>query len=230
MQPLAVSYFIIHEHGVLVFLFVPMKVLPEPSERQQLTTPCSSCIYKLNCCESGVGGKRIDVDMARLITLLIMVVLSSSLKAQSFTSCMNNAETRISKLKEAEKLVTSSIQNTEAIKAVAQQTANPQQYIDFVVLRYERNNRKIQLAIVQATNDAIKKLSAFIGKSDIDQVTLKEGITKYSDMSALAHKFANELQEKLFDHLSAYLNNYGYDFESIFRQDNMDLLLEYEVY
>lgn len=56
MQPLAVSYFIIHEHGVLVFLFVPMKVLPEPSERQQLTTPCSSCIYKLNCCESGVSG------------------------------------------------------------------------------------------------------------------------------------------------------------------------------
>lgn len=34
----------IHEHGVLVFLFVPMKVLPEPSERQQFTTPCSSCI------------------------------------------------------------------------------------------------------------------------------------------------------------------------------------------
>lgn len=98
------------------------------------------------------------------------------------------------------------------------------------MLRYERNNRKIQLAIVQATNDAIKNLSAFIGKSDIDQVTLKEGITKYSDMSAKAHKFANELQEKLFDHLSAYLNNYGYDFESIFRQDNMDLLLEYEVY
>lgn len=168
--------------------------------------------------------------MTRLITLLIMVVLSSSLKAQSFTSCMNNAETRINKLKEAEKLVTSSIQNTEAIKAVAQQTANPQQYIDFVVLRYERNNRKIQLAIVQATNDAIKNLSAFIGKSDIDQVTLKEGITKYSDMSAQAHKFANELQEKFFDHFSAYLNNYGYDCESIFRQDNMDLLLEYEVY
>ena len=162
--------------------------------------------------------------MTRLITLLIMVVLSSSLKAQSFTSCMNNAETRISKLKEAEKLVTSFIQKTEAKMAVVQQT------VDFVVLRYERNNRKIQLAIVQATNDAIKNLSAFIGKSDIDQVTLKEGITKYSDMSAKAHKFANELQEKLFDHLSAYLNNYGYDFESIFRQDNMDLLLEYEVY
>ena len=168
--------------------------------------------------------------MTRLITLLIMVVLSSSLKAQSFTSCMNNAETRISKLKEAEKLVASSIQNTEAIKAVALQTANPQQYIDFVVLRYERNNHKIQLAIVQATNDAIKNLSAFIGKSDIDQVTLKEGITKYSDMSAHAHKFANELQEKFFDHFSAYLNKYGYDCESIFRQDNMDLLLEYEVY
>ena len=64
--------------------------------------------------------------MTRLITLLIMVVLSSSLKAQSFTSCVNNAETRISKLKEAEKLVASSIQHTEAIKAVALQTANPQ--------------------------------------------------------------------------------------------------------
>ena len=168
--------------------------------------------------------------MVRLLTLFIMVMLSFSLKAQSFTSCVSDAETRISKLKEAEKLVASSIQNTEAIKAVALQTANPQQYIDFVVLRYERNNHKIQLAIVQATNDAIKNLSAFIGKSDIDQVTLKEGITKYSDMSALAHKFANELQEKFFDHFSAYLNNYGYDCESIFRQDNMDLLLEYEVY
>lgn len=155
-----------------------------------------------------------------------MVVLSSSLKAQSFTSCVSDAETRISKLKEVEKLVASSIQNTEAIKATAQQTANPQQYIDFVVLRYERNNHKIQLAIVQATNEAIKNLSAFIGKSEVDQVVLKEGITKYSDMSATAHKFANELQENF----SAYLNNYGYDCESIFRQDNMDLLLEYEVY
>lgn len=168
--------------------------------------------------------------MVRLITLFIMVVLSFSLKAQSFTSCVSDAETRISKLKAAEKLVASSIQNTEAIKAAAQQTDNPQQYIDFVVLRYERNNRKIQLAIVQATNEAIKNLSAFVGNSGVDQVVLKEGIAKYSDMSAKAHKFANELQEKYFDHFSAYLNNYGYDCESIFRQDNMDLLLEYEVY
>lgn len=168
--------------------------------------------------------------MVRLITLFIMVVLSSSLKAQSFTSCVSDVETRISKLKEAEKLVASSIQNTEAVKAAAQQTANPQQYIDFVVLRYERNNRKIQLAIVQATNEAIKDLSAFVGNSEVDQVVLKEGIAKYSDMSAKAHKFANELQEKYFDHFSAYLNNYGYDCESVFRQDNMDLLLEYEVY
>ncbi len=168
--------------------------------------------------------------MARLITLFIMVVLSTSMRAQSFSSCMNDAETRISKLKEAERLVASSIQNTEAIMAAAQQTANPQQYIDFVLLRYERNNRKIQLAIVQATNEVIKNLSAFIGNSDVDQVVLKEGIAKYSDMSASAHKFANELQEKYFDHFSAYLNNYGYDCESIFRQDNMDLLLEYEVY
>lgn len=159
-----------------------------------------------------------------------MVVLSSSLKAQSFTSCVSDAETRISKLKDVEKLVASSILNTEAIKAAAQQTANPQQYIDFVVLRYERNNRKIQLAIVQATNEAIKNLSAFVGNSGVDQVVLKEGIAKYSDMSAKAHKFANELQEKYFDHFSAYLNNYGYDCESVFRQDNMDLLLEYEVY
>ena len=159
-----------------------------------------------------------------------MVVLSSSLKAQSFTSCVSDAETRISKLRDVEKLVASSIQNTEAIKAAAQQTANPQQYIDFVVLRYERNNRKIQLAIVQATNEAIKNLSAFVGNSGVDQVVLKEGIAKYSDMSAKAHKFANELQEKYFDHFSAYLNNYGYDCESVFRQDNMDLLLEYEVY
>lgn len=159
-----------------------------------------------------------------------MVVLSSSLKAQSFTSCVSDAETRISKLKDVEKLVASSIQNTEATKAAAQQTANPQQYIDFVVLRYERNNRKIQLAIVQATNEAIKNLSAFVGNSGVDQVVLKEGIAKYSDMSAKAHKFANELQEKYFDHFSAYLNNYGYDCESVFRQDNMDLLLEYEVY
>lgn len=168
--------------------------------------------------------------MVRLITLFIMVVLSFSLKAQSFTSCVSDAETRISKLKAAEKLVASSIQNTEAIKAAAQQTDNPQQYIDFVVLRYERNNRKIQLAIVQATNEAIKNLSAFVGNSGVDQVVLKEGIAKYSDMSAKAHKFANELQEKYFDHFSAYLNNYGYDCESVFRQDNMDLLLEYEVY
>ena len=168
--------------------------------------------------------------MVRLITLFIMVVLSFSLKAQSFTSCVSDAETRISKLKAAEKLVASSIQNTEAIKAAAQQTDNPQQYIDFVVLRYERNNRKIQLAIVQATNEAIKNLSAFIGKSEVDQVVLKEGITKYSDMSATAHKFANELQEKFFDHFTAHLNNYGYDSESIFRQDNMDLLFEYAVY
>ena len=97
-------------------------------------------------------------NMIRLITLFIMVVLSSSLKAQSFASFVNDTETRISKLKEAERLVASSIQNTEEIKAAAQQTANPQQYIDFVVLRYERNNRKIQLAIVQATNEAIKNL------------------------------------------------------------------------
>lgn len=168
--------------------------------------------------------------MNKIINILFFCLLPISMSAQSFSSCIGDAETRISKLKEAEKLVASSIQNTEAIKAAAQQTANPQQYIDFVVLRYERNNRKIQLAIVQATNEAIKNLSAFVGKGEVDQVVLKEGIAKYSDMSAKAHKFANELQEKYFDHFSAYLNNYGYDCESIFRQDNLGLLLEYEIY
>lgn len=168
--------------------------------------------------------------MNRVVGLILLALLSLPTTAQSFSSCVDDAESRIAKLKEAERLVASSIQNTEAIKAAAQQTANPQQYIDFVVLRYERNNRKIQLAIVLATNEAIKNLSAFVGKGEVDQVALKEGIFKYSDMSAKAHVFANELQEKFFDHFSAYLNNYGYDCEPIFRQDNMDLLLEYEVY
>ena len=168
--------------------------------------------------------------MARFVTFIIMFVLSSSMMAQSFTSCVSNAETRISKLKEAERLVASSIQNTEAIKAAAQQTVNPQQYIDFVVLRYERNNLKIQLAIVQAANEAIRKFSSFIGKDNVDLTVLREGIAKYSDISATSHKFANDLQDTFFEHFSAYLNNYGYDCESIFRQDNNDLLLEYEVY
>lgn len=168
--------------------------------------------------------------MSRFVTFIIMIVLSSSMMAQSFTSCVSNAETRISKLKEAEKLVASSIQDTEAITATAKLTANPQQYIDFVVLRYERNNLKIQLAIVQAANEAIQKFSSFIGKDNVDQTVLREGIAKYSDISATSHKFANDLQNKFFEDFSAYLNNYGYDCESIFRQDNNELLLEYEVY
>lgn len=169
--------------------------------------------------------------MKRNIVLIAFLILSCwSLFAQSFDQTVAQAERRISNLKQAEKLVASSIQNTAAITSMAQQMPNPQQYVDFVLLRYERNNRKIQLAIVQAANEAVHAMSAFIGNSGINQVVLKQGIAKYAAMSAEAHKFANELQEKFFDHFSAYLNNYGYDCESIFRQDNMDLLLEYEVY
>lgn len=169
--------------------------------------------------------------MKRNIVLIAFLILSSgSLFAQSFIQIVAQAEQRISNLKQAEKLVASSIQNTAAIISMAQQMPNPQQYVDFVLLRYERNNRKIQLAIVQAANEAVHAMSAFIGNSGINQVVLKEGIAKYSAISAFAHKFANELQETFFEHFSSYLNNYGYDCEAVFKQDNMELLLEYEVY
>lgn len=82
MQPQAVSYFIIHEHGVLVFLFVPMKVLPEPSERQQLTTPCSSCIYKLNCCESGVSGTKEYMKVRSLLTFILTLLVCVGVDAK----------------------------------------------------------------------------------------------------------------------------------------------------
>lgn len=137
--------------------------------------------------------------MSRITTIIFFCLLSLSLSAQSFALYASDAETRINKLKEAENLVASSIQDTEAITATAKQTTNPQQYIDFVVLRYERNNLKIQLAIVQAANEAIQKFSSFIGKDNIDQSVLREGIAKYSDISATSHKFANDLQNKFFE-------------------------------
>lgn len=168
--------------------------------------------------------------MAKFITLLLALVLSSPVLAQSFSDCVVEAEARIAKLKEAQRLVASTIEDADAVEAAAQQTANPQQYIDFVVLRYERNNRKVQLAIVQAATEVVNNLSAFIGKDEVDQVVLREGIAKYSSMAAFSHKVANELQDGFFNHFSAYLNQYGYDCESVFRSDDMDLLLEYEIF
>ena len=88
----------------------------------------------------------------------------------------------------------------------------------------------MQLAIVQAATEVVNNLSAFIGKDEVDQVVLREGIAKYSSMAAFSHKVANELQDGFFNHFSAYLNQYGYDCESVFRSDDMDLLLEYEIF
>lgn len=169
--------------------------------------------------------------MKRNIVFIVLFVWCCwSAFAQSFSQTTSQAEQRIANLKQAERLVASSIQNTDAITAMAQQTPKPQQYIDFVLLRYERNNRKIQLAIVQAANEAVQAMSAFIGNASVNQLTLKQGIAKYTAISAEAHKFANELQEQFFDHFSSYLNNYGYDCQAVFEQDDMELLLEYEVY
>lgn len=161
---------------------------------------------------------------------MFYVLFSTNMLAQSFSQCVNEAETRIKQLKEVERLLASSIKDTDKIVANAQMTLNPQQFIDFTLVRYERNMRKVQLAMVQATTQAANSLCKFIGKSDIvNQIVLAEGIAKYTDMASFSYKHFNDLNEQFFDHFSSYLNNYGYDCEEIFREDDTQLLLEYDI-
>lgn len=170
--------------------------------------------------------------MKKVILLLFPMLLSATMVgAQTFAQCINEAEARMKKLKEAEQLVASSIQDTDAVMRAAQQTSNPQQFMDFVLLRFERNMRKVQLAMAQSATQYANRLCAFIGKSNVvNQVVLAEGIDKYTDMASFHHKYSNELEESFFEHFSSYLNNYGYDCKAIFSQDNTQLLLEYEIY
>lgn len=169
--------------------------------------------------------------MKKILVLLFYVLFSTNILAQSFTQCVNEAETRIKQLKEVEKLIASSIKDTDKVVANAQMTPNPQNFIDFTLVRYERNMCKVQLAMVQATTQAANRLCKFIGKDDVvNQTVLAEGIAKYTDMASFSHKYFNDLNESFFNHFSSYLNNYGYDCEKIFREDDMQLLLEYDIF
>ena len=149
---------------------------------------------------------------------------------QNFIQIVNEAEARIEELKMVERLIASSIENVEKVLANANMTHNPQQFIDCTVLRYERNMRKIQLAIAKTATQAANNLHKFRGKNDVNQTVLTEGIAKYKEIASFANEYSKDLYEKFSYHLSQYVDNYGYDCEGVFREDDSQLRTEYGIY
>lgn len=168
--------------------------------------------------------------LKKAILLLLCVLFSSEIFSQSFTQCVNEAETRISKLKNVERLIASSIMNKEELMAHAQMTLNPQKFIDCTLLRYERNMRKVQLAIAKTATQAANNLRKFKGNNNVNQTVLAEGIAKYTKMASFANEYSKDLNESFSNHLLKYVDNYGYDCEHIFREDDSQLRTEYGIY
>lgn len=149
---------------------------------------------------------------------------------QNFIQSVNEAEARIEELKMVERLIASSIENEEKVLANANLTHNPQQFIDCTLLRYERNMRKVQLAIAKTAILAANNLHKFKGKNDVNQTVLAACIAKYTDMASFANEYSKDLYEKFSYHLSQYVDNYGYDCEGVFREDDSQLRMEYGIY
>lgn len=170
--------------------------------------------------------------MKKVIVLLLPMLLTATMmRAQTFAQCVNKAEARINKLKEVEELLVASIKDTKKIEATANMTLNPQQYIDFVLVRYLRNMRKVKLAQMLAATQAANSLCTFVGKADIvNQAAVSEGIARYTEMASFYYEWNKDVEKQFFNNFSNYLNNYGYDCEDIFREDDEELSREYEVY
>lgn len=129
---------------------------------------------------------------------------------------------RINDLKNLADLCAKTVE-MDYVQEKANQSDNPQAVIDFLLLRWERNDSKIQLKMAEVANEAADMLSEYKNDSRVDQLVIDQGIAKYTDMSDFFIKRAKEQRASFTQHWNNYVLNYGSGDAYIFDQDDAEL-------
>lgn len=143
-------------------------------------------------------------------------------KTQLFQQ-MEKFDNGIDKLQNLSKMVAQTI-DPERAEAQASYSQNPQRTIDFILIRYERNDSQIQLALAEKAQEAAQYLIEHrYDRHEIADIVLKQGIDKYNDMCDFYIQRAKDLRSSFTKHWNTYCSKYGSSDQSIFVQDDQEL-------
>lgn len=168
-------------------------------------------------------------DMKKTIFIFALFLLSLEGAGQTFLQVAQKYKSRIDQLMELDKALGATISDEDAIIYNAEATLNPEQYIDFVLLRFERNDCKVQLEMASVASEAISELVAFYDSDEVENDVITDGISRFAASGKLSVERSQQLQTSFAEHMSNYIGKYGYDCEEIFLQDDKELLEDYGV-
>lgn len=170
---------------------------------------------------------------SKLKTLLILIVTFFSLSANSQTYSrkgvtstqlfqhVKEIDGEIDELRTLSKSVYQVLQDAEEI---ASDTPDPQRTLDFILLRCERYDSYVQLALAEKAEECAGYLSEH--KHDDHGVAgsvIQEGIDKYNNMCSFFLNRAKQLRASFTKHWNNYSSKYGTSDQEIFVQDDEEL-------
>lgn len=167
--------------------------------------------------------------MKKIFCCIILLYACSSLSTsgQTFMQVAQKYNARIDQLFELNNVLAETI--SDDVLCDAEATLNPQQYIDFVLLRFERNDCKVQLEIASVALETISELVEFYDSDEVGNDVITDGISRFAKIGKLTAERAQQLQTNFAKHMSDYIEKYGYDCEEIFLEDDKELLEDYGV-
>lgn len=167
----------------------------------------------------------------RKLLLLFFTLFSLSVSSQTngykgvtssqLTQHMKGVDSEIERLRSISKAIAQTLDGAEER---ANYAPNPQRFIDFILLRYERNDSYVQVALAEKAQEGAEYLT--IHKYDnhgIEKKVIQQGIDKYNDMCSFFIDRAKQLRSSFTKHWNIYSAKYGTTDQEIFIQDNNEL-------
>lgn len=169
----------------------------------------------------------------KITVLLVISFLTFTTNAQTRSQAgvseeqlfqqMGKFDSGIDKLQNLSKMVAQTI-DPERVEIQASYSQDPQRTIDFILIRYERNDSQIQLTLAEKAQEAAQYLITHrYDKHGIADIVLKQGIDKYNDMCDFYVQRAKKLRSSFTTHWKTYCSKYGNADQSIFVQDDQEL-------
>lgn len=111
----------------------------------------------------------------------------------------------------------------ENARPKANQTEDPQRVMDFILLRYQRNDSMVQLRIAEVALEAADFFRAQEYDGSIEEVVISESIARYDKIAELSLKRARELRDGFTENWKEYSSKYGTEDYYIFNIDDAEL-------
>lgn len=171
---------------------------------------------------------KIKIAILMLFSLIVFTANAQKKKQIGVTKTqlfqqMKRFDSEIEKLRNLSKVVAQSI-DPERARIQASYTLDPQRSLDFILLRYERSDSYIQLALAEKARKAAQYLKKHrYDKHGVADIVLEQGINKYNDMCDFFTQIATELRNSFTEHWNEYCSKYGSADKEVFILDNGEL-------